>query len=81
MRMDELKAIHFTQPFGPFILHVGDGRSLTVRYPDSLARSLNGRTVIVFGKSNAFEIIDVLLVAGVEVPSGNGGRRRAGDEI
>ena len=78
MRMDELKTIHLAQPFRPFVLHMGDGRSLTVKHPDFLARSPNGRTAIVFGDGDAFEVVDIMLVTGIEVPNGSGGVRRRG---
>lgn len=76
MRMEELKAIHLAQPFRPFVIHSGDGRKFHVKHPDFLARSPSGRTVIVFGKEDAFEVIDVMLVTSVEVPNGNGSKAR-----
>ena len=77
MRMDELKAIHLAQPFRPFIIHLGDGRSLLVKHPNFLARSPEGRTAIVFGEAGSFEVVDVMLATSVELPTGNGKRKQS----
>jgi len=55
---------------------MGDGRSLRVNRPELLARSPGGRTVIVFGEDDAFEVIDVMLVTSIEVPNGKRMSRR-----
>ena len=55
------------QPFQPFILHLADGRAFDVPHTDFISISRNGRRVIVEKDDNSFEIIDVLLMNGVEV--------------
>jgi hypothetical protein len=69
--MDELKAIHLAQPFRPFIIYLGDGRSLLVKHPDFLARSPEGRTAIVFGERRGFAVVDVILITSIEVAGRN----------
>jgi len=76
MRIDDLKRIHGAQPFRPFTIHVGDGRSFRVNHPEFLAQSPSGRTVIVFGRDDAFEVIDLMLVPTIEVPNGQRGSRK-----
>lgn len=74
MTIGQLREVHRAQPFRPFRLHLGDGRALPVPHPEFLAIHPTGRTVIVFGPKDHFEIVDLLLVTGIEVP--NGVRRR-----
>ena len=57
------------QPFVPFTLHLADGRNYEIDHPDWVASHPEGRTIIVFqkGEGGDFEIIDLLLVVGIEV--------------
>lgn len=52
---------------------MASGRTIRVISPEFVAESESGRTIAVYD-GNAFEIIDLLLVEGVEV--GNGRRRQ-----
>ena len=53
---------------------MADGRELAVKHPEFLARSLSGRTAILHGHNDGFEVIDLLMVTTIEV--GNGEPRR-----
>ncbi len=37
MRIDELKRAKDERPFRPFLIHMADGREITVRHPDAVA--------------------------------------------
>lgn len=64
-------------PFRPFTIHMADGRAFHVSHPDFVARSPNGRTVIVFSSDEAYSVIDLLLVSELEVHAVNGRGRAA----
>jgi len=68
--------MHHAQPFRPFRMHLADGRNILVKHPDFLAYTPTGRTVIVTRLDETYEVIDLLLVATLEVVDGKPGRRR-----
>ncbi|MEK6798930.1 MAG: hypothetical protein AABZ12_08210 [Planctomycetota bacterium] len=47
---------------------MANGRNLDVHHPDFVARARTGRCVIVYKLDDTFEVVDLLLVAGLEVP-------------
>jgi hypothetical protein len=55
------------QPFRPFTIHMGDGRSFFVKHQDFISRSPTGRTVIVYGDNDNFSILDLLLITELEI--------------
>jgi hypothetical protein len=55
------------QPFQPFILHLADQRAFEVPHPDFISVSQSGRRVIVEKGDDSFEIVDVLLISGIEI--------------
>jgi hypothetical protein len=67
MTVEHLKSTLHAQPFHPFTIHMGDGRSFRVKHPDFVARSPSGRTVIVYGDDDSDSILDMLLVTELEV--------------
>ena len=62
------KVIHRT-PFQPFVLRLADGRSVRVPHQDFISMHPTGRTVIVYGPNEDLEILDVMLVTGLQLPS------------
>jgi hypothetical protein len=76
MTVEQLRRVHQASPFRPFTIHVADGREYRVRHPELLSHSETGRTVIVHLGGDDFEVLDLLLVTGIEV--GNGHRRGGG---
>jgi hypothetical protein len=66
------------QPFRLYRIHMADGRSLDVRHPDFVARSPSGRTIVVYGPDDTCEIVDLLLVASLELLDGQSGEKRSG---
>jgi hypothetical protein len=77
MTVEQLRQVHQARPFRPFTLHVADGRSFRVEHPDFLSRSPSGRTVIVHGADDRFDVLDLLLVTGIEVHPDRSGRETA----
>ena len=60
-------------------MHMTDGWRFIVEHPEFLARSPSGRTAILFGQGDAFEMIDQLHVMSISVDDGkNKGRRSNG---
>lgn len=77
MTVEQLRNAHRAQPFRPFTIHMGDGRSFFVRHPDFLSHSPGGRTVIVYEGEEAFSILDLLLVTELEI---HAPKKPAGEE-
>jgi hypothetical protein len=69
MTVEQLRGTHKAQPFVPFTLHLADGRSYRIEHPDFLSSHPQGRTIIVYkpGDTGDLEILDLLLVVGIEV--------------
>lgn len=82
MDLKHLKQLYEARPFRPFTMCLADGRKRHVPHPELMAFLGNGRTVFwADGKSDAFELIDLILIVSAEVgPSSHGRseRRRAG---
>jgi hypothetical protein len=71
MTVEQLRKTHQATPFRPFTIHLADGRSFFVAHREFLSQSPSGRTVIVYGADDSFDIIDLLLVTSLEVQSGS----------
>jgi hypothetical protein len=67
MTVEQLKNAIHSQPFRPFTLHMGDGRSFRVDHPDFISRSPSGRTVVVHGPDDSMSILDLLLMTEIEI--------------
>jgi hypothetical protein len=59
MTVEQLRIVHQANPFRPFTIHMGDGRSFLVRHRDFLSHSPSGRTVIVYQDDDSFNILEV----------------------
>ena len=77
MTIEQLRGIQQAAPFGPFTIHLADGRNLSVPHREFLSHSPNGRSVIVYGEDESFSVVDLLLVTELEVrgssPAGSRG--------
>ena len=73
MTIEQLRKVHAAKPFQPFIMHLADGRQLSVESPELIMPAPTGRTVVVWHE-DAFDIIDLLLVTDLEVKT-NGSRK------
>jgi hypothetical protein len=69
MTIEQMKNTIAAQPFWPFTLHMGDGRSFLIKHRDFISHSPSGRTIIVYGEGENFSILDLLLVTEMEVHS------------
>jgi hypothetical protein len=76
MTTEQLSKIHQTRPFDRFSIRLGDGQVLPVEHPEMLAYSPKSRTAVVYLKNGDFEIIDLLVVTGLEVHRGRNGKRQ-----
>jgi hypothetical protein len=74
MTTDALYNLHAARPFRPFSIRLGDGQALPVDHPEMLAYARKSRTAVVYRKDGSFQIVDLLLVTGLEV-SPPGGRK------
>ena len=77
MTVEQLRNVISASPFRPFTMKLADGTRLRVKHPEFVSFSPVGRTVIVWSEGDAFEIVDLLLVASIEVGNGKARSRRA----
>lgn len=70
MTIEQVKQVYNAAPFKPFIIHLADGREVSVRHREFMAFSPSGRTIIVYQDDDVFNIIDLLLVTDLEVRNG-----------
>ena len=78
MTVEQLLTVQHAQPFRPYRIHMADGRSLDVHHPDFVARAPTGRGIIVYKLDDTFEVVDLLLVASLEVLNGQSVQKRTG---
>ncbi len=77
MTIAQIRNFYNAQPFQPFVIHLADGREISVRSREYMASAPSGRTVIVYQPDDTWNVIDLLLVTDLEAkPVGNGARRR-----
>jgi hypothetical protein len=68
MTVDAIREFYDSQPFRPFMLHLADGRSVSVMHREFMAIGPRGRTVFVYRPDESFNVVDVMLVTDIEVP-------------
>lgn len=79
MTIEQLRRLINAEPFQPFVIRLADGREVAVPHPEFIALSPQGRTCVVWeGDSNAFGIIDLLLVTQLRVESDGKAKGRNG---
>jgi hypothetical protein len=82
MNTQELKSTIESQPFQPFRIHFGSGRSLDVPHREFVSISPSGRTAIVYTsvseQGDAFQIVDVMLIESIEFLKPKGGASEKG---
>lgn len=76
MTIEQLRRVHQARPFRRFTLRLADGSRLPVPHPEFLWLHPRGRTAIVATPNDGFQIVDVLLVAAIEVGNGKPRSRR-----
>jgi hypothetical protein len=78
MTIEKVRDFYNARPFLPFVMHLADGREVFVGHPECLATAPSGRTVTVYQPDDSLNVVDLLLVNGMEVrPATNGrGKKR-----
>jgi hypothetical protein len=75
--IEQLRKPCEAEPFRPFIIHLADGRPLTVRRSEFMATSPSGWTLTVYEADDTANIVDLLLVNDLEIkPAANGKPRK-----
>ncbi|MBI4027225.1 MAG: hypothetical protein HY360_19730 [Verrucomicrobia bacterium] len=69
MTAEELRRIHQSQPFRPFRLRLADGRGFQIPHFEFLSFSPTGRDLAVWHEDGSCSILDVRLVAEIEIPA------------
>ncbi len=68
MTINEFRAALHATPFQPFVIHLADGRSVSVKHPDFAMVTGGGRTAHISQPGDErFTVIDLLLVTQLEV--------------
>jgi hypothetical protein len=60
--MDELRTLLKARPFRPFTLYTNDGATIPVWHPDFALLSPDGRTLWVYQRDYACDMLDVMLI-------------------
>ena len=69
MRTEQLRDLLRAQPFRPFTIHLPEGRAVQVVHHDFALLSPDGRTLVAYGPDSSFDVIDVMLIARIQVRS------------
>jgi hypothetical protein len=71
MTIEKMRELIHAQPFEPFVVHLAEGRNVSINHPDFVSSSPTGRVIHVFhGTGDASTFIDVLLVTALEIKNG-----------
>lgn len=67
MTLDAIRDQNRARPFRPFVIHMADGRKFRIVHPDFLG--ITGHRTVFVGRvdSDGFDILDAMLVTGIEV--------------
>jgi hypothetical protein len=77
MTIEKIRALYEAQPFLPFVIHLADGREISVLHREFIMTVPSGRTLVVAKPDDTVHIIDLLLVTDVEIKTqANGSRKR-----
>ena len=66
MTIEKIREAYDAQPFQPFTIHIADGRHVHVAHREFMASAPSGRTIIVFQPDDRHQVIDVMLITGLE---------------
>ncbi len=76
MTIEQLRAVHQAGPFRRFRLQLADGNAVDVPHPECLSYYRRGRAIAVAISDDVIKIIDLLLVASIEIGDGRPRSRR-----
>jgi hypothetical protein len=74
MTTEALSELHQARPFQPFRMRLGDGQALRVEHPEMLSYAPRGRAAVVYRRDGSFQIVDLLLVTGLDVQAPRNGK-------
>jgi hypothetical protein len=69
MTIEQIRSVYQTRPFRPFVMHLVDGRQFTVRHPEFVVFSSDGRSLAVHQDDDTAAVIDPSTVVELEVKS------------
>ena len=73
MTSNEFKIALTAEPFRPFRLHFGSGKTIEIVNPGLVVVTGGGRTALAaHPDDDGFDIIDIMLVERIEYPNGSG---------
>jgi hypothetical protein len=67
MHREQIRELLRDQPFRSFTIHLPEGRQVNVVHHDFALLSPDGRTLLAYGPDSSFNMIDVMLIASIEV--------------
>jgi hypothetical protein len=77
MTIEQVRTYYDAQPFQPFVVHLADGREISIPSREFMMAAPSGRTIAVYQADSTVHVIDLLLVTDLELrPVGNGARKR-----
>lgn len=76
MTIEQVRDAYEAQPFRPFVIHLADGRQVTVHSREFMAAAPSGRTIVVYQPDDRMHIIDLLLVTDLEIKTRSNGVKR-----
>ncbi len=76
MTIIELREVHQSRPFRPFWLELADGNRVHVAHPECLSYYPRGRTIAVAIAEDVIKIIDVYLVASIQIGNDRARQRK-----
>lgn len=79
MTTERIRELLDVQPFKPFTMHLANGRAIPVHHRELIMAAPSGRTLVVMEPDDTMHIVDLLLVAEIELKirhNGSSGKRR-----
>jgi hypothetical protein len=76
MGPERVRQAHRAQPFKPFIIHMGDGRQVSVEHPEFMAVSPTVHYATIYKEDESTEEIELFLVTSLEFPAKSNGSRK-----
>jgi hypothetical protein len=66
MMTNQLSQLIHATPFQPFVIHLADGRELSVPHPDFIAHREGRRVAVVLRDDDTASYLDVLMITDLE---------------
>ena len=74
MTLQDFRKLYDAEPFQPFLLHLANGKEISVLHPDFVAVPSAGRTVVVSAPDNSrMHRVDLFLVSSLETQAHTSG--------